>query len=83
MFNRRCSSVQKLMALLLLFSAAPAYAVDSYRFMHVTIQTPWVIFLFLLVIVLFPFILSAILHWHFAGKKSDAEPPVEHPKEEP
>ncbi len=50
-----------------------SHAVDSYRFMHVTIETPWAIFLFLLVIVLFPFILSAILHWHFAGKKSDSD----------
>jgi hypothetical protein len=56
-----------------------AHAVDSYRFMHVTIETPWAIFLFLLVIVLIPFILSAILHWHFAGKKStndDEQPPT-------
>ncbi len=56
-----------LMALLL---TIPAHAVDSYRFLHVTIETPWMIFMFLLVIVLFPFILSAILHWHFANKKS-------------
>jgi hypothetical protein len=45
-----------------------SFAVDSYRYAHVTIQTPWMIFLFLLVIVLFPFILSAILYWYFATK---------------
>ena len=49
------------------------HAVDSYRYAHVTIDTPWVIFLFLLVILLIPFILMAILHWHFAIKKSKEE----------
>jgi len=58
--------------LAVLYSQA-AFAVDSYRFMHVTIETPWLIFLFLLCIVLFPFILSVILHWYFAGKKSETE----------
>lgn len=46
------------------------YAVDSYRYAHVTIDTPWNIFLFLLVIVLLPFILMAILYWHFAVKSA-------------
>ena len=52
---------------------SPVYAVDSYRFLHVTIETPWMIFLFLLCIVLFPFVLMAILHWHFANK-TDSPP---------
>ena len=43
-------------------------AEDGYRYMHVTIDTPWTIFLFLLVIVLFPFVLMAILYWYFAFK---------------
>ena len=51
--------------------ATPALAVDSYRYTHVTIDTPWMIFLFLLVIILLPFILSAILYWYFATKKDD------------
>lgn len=59
--------------LLLLLCSSNAFAVDSYRFMHVTIDTPWIIFIFLLCIIMFPFILSAILHWHFAGKKREAE----------
>ncbi len=55
-----------------------ALAVDSYRYAHVTIETPWMIFLFLLVIVLLPFIVMAILYWRFAFQKekpgaSDAE----------
>lgn len=56
-------------ALLCLLATFPALAVDSYRYTHVTIETPWMIFLFLLVIILFPFILSAILYWYFATKK--------------
>lgn len=51
----------------------PAYAVDSYRFLHVTIDTPWYIFVFLLFFVLSPFVLMAILAWHFALKKSRAQ----------
>lgn len=46
-------------------------AVDSYRYLHVTIDTPWAIFLFLLPIVLSPFILMAILYWRFAGRKTN------------
>ena len=65
-------------ALIMTSMASPALAVDSYRFIHVTIETPWMIFLFLLCIVLFPFVLTAILHWHFANKKES--PP--HPKNE-
>ncbi len=49
-----------------------AHAIDSYRFLHVTIETPWMIFLGLLVVILFPFILTAVLHWHFAIKKKEA-----------
>lgn len=49
---------------------ASAQAVDSYRYAHVTIDTPWNIFLFLLVIILLPFILMAVLHWHFAVKSA-------------
>jgi hypothetical protein len=62
--------MQYLISVLLLLIATPAAAVDSYRFLHVTIETPWMIFLFLLVVILFPFILTAILHWHFARKKA-------------
>ena len=50
---------------------ASAWALDSYRFLHVTIETPWFIFLFLLPIVMSPFILMAILYWRFAGRKAD------------
>jgi uncharacterized membrane protein YadS len=48
-------------------------AVDSYRFMHVTISTPWYIFLFLLMGVFAPFVLMAVLAWSNAVRKSDRE----------
>lgn len=46
-----------------------AFAADSYRYFHVSIETPWMIFIFLLLIILFPFVLSAILYWYFTYKK--------------
>lgn len=48
-------------------------AVDSYRYLHVTVETPWTIFLFLLVGVMAPFLLMGILVWRFAGRKDKAE----------
>lgn len=48
-------------------------AADSYRYMHVSIDTPWLIFIFLLFIILFPFVLSAILYWYFTFKKHKEE----------
>ena len=46
-------------------------AVDSYRFLHVTIATPWYIFLFLLIGVLSPFVLMAFLMWRSLIRKSN------------
>lgn len=60
-----------LTAIALTAAPAAAFAVDSYRYLHVTIDTPWYIFLFLLPIVVSPFILMAILYWRFAIRKSD------------
>ncbi len=48
-------------------------AVDSYRFAHVTIATPWYIFIFLLMGVFAPFVLMAVLAWRNAIRKSDRE----------
>jgi hypothetical protein len=48
-------------------------AVDSYRFAHVTIATPWYIFIFLLMGVFVPFVLMAVLAWRNAARKSDLE----------
>ena len=48
-------------------------AVDSYRFVHVTIATPWYIFIFLLMGVFAPFVLMAVLAWRNATRKSNSE----------
>lgn len=54
-----------------LFSVDALAATDSYRWLHVTIETPWFIFIFLLPMVLLPAILMAVLYWKFAGKKKE------------
>lgn len=48
-------------------------AVDSYRFAHVTISTPWYIFIFLLMGIFAPFVLMAILAWRNAMRKISNE----------
>jgi uncharacterized membrane protein YadS len=56
------------------FWADASYAaVDSYRYLHVTIDTPWFIFLFLLMAVLAPFVLMAILVWRYAERRAEPE----------
>ena len=62
-----------LCGVLLLLVSDSTWALDSYRYLHVSINTPWAIFLFLLPIVLSPFILMAILYWRFAGRRSRKE----------
>lgn len=62
--------VRLLVFYVLMLPVTAVHAVDSYRYAHVTIDTPWNIFLFLLVIILLPFILMAILYWHFAIKSA-------------
>jgi hypothetical protein len=58
--------------LALLGSCAPAAAaVNSYRFLHVTIDTPWHIFLFLLMGVFAPFILMVVLMWRNSLRKRE------------
>jgi hypothetical protein len=52
--------------LLLLGQSQAAYAFDSYRWLTVSINTPWMIFVFLLPLVMVPLILMAIMHWRFA-----------------
>ena len=60
--------IWKLVLVFFMLTTNPAFAVDSYRYAHVTIETPWMIFLVLLVVILLPFILMAILYWRFATK---------------
>ena len=48
-------------------------SVDSYRFAHVTISTPWYIFIFLLMGIFAPFVLMVILAWRNATRKTTPE----------
>ena len=63
-------------ALMMVFSDA-ALALDSYRYLHVTIDTPWFIFLFLVPLVLSPLIIMAILYWYFTIQKNKRKVKVE------
>ncbi len=56
------------LALALLHPEA-VFAIDSYRYLHVSIETPWTIFLFLLVAVFVPFILMVVLMWRRPTEK--------------
>lgn len=47
------------------------WAADSYRWLRVTIDTPWAIFVFLLPMVLIPVVLMAILYWRHALRPSE------------
>lgn len=49
------------------------FAADSYRWLRVSPETPWAIFVFLLPMVLIPIVLMAILHWRYAGKSKQAQ----------
>jgi hypothetical protein len=49
--------------LLALLHPGAGFAIDSYRYLHVSIETPWLIFLFLLVIIFIPFVLMLVLMW--------------------
>ncbi len=58
-----------ILAVFLLGMSPGAWALDSYRYLHVTVDTPWNIFIFLLMAVFAPFILMAVLAWYFSFKK--------------
>lgn len=51
--------------------AEPSWGMDSYRYLHVSIDTPWYIFIFLLTIFFAPFLLMAILVWRYAERKKE------------
>jgi len=63
--------VHRIVPALLAAVLAPAAhaAVNSYRFLHVTIDTPWHIFLFLLMGVFAPFVLMVVLMWRYSFRK--------------
>ena len=60
-----------LLAFFGLCGAAPAWAVDSYRYLHVNIETPWAIFVFLFFMVFAPMVLAVVLYWRYAIKKDE------------
>lgn len=61
-------------ALLAFFSMqAHAGAVDSYRFLHISIDALWYIFLFLLIFIFMPFVIMATLVWRSANKDEEDE----------
>ena len=57
------------LSMMLLWANNSYAAVDSYRYLHVTVETPYTIFLFLLAGILAPFLLMGILVWRFIGRK--------------
>lgn len=62
--------------LLLVFSMflpGSAWAVDSYRYLHVTIDTPWAIFVFLFFLVFAPMLLAVVLYWRSVLKKDEQD----------
>jgi hypothetical protein len=64
-------SLLVLAAVLPLVLPASAWAVDSYRWFHVTIDTPWAIFIFLLPMVVAPLVLMVLLYWRFAFRPKE------------
>lgn len=60
-----------ILLLLLLCQSQAVFAFDSYRWLTVSINTPWMIFVFLLPMVMVPLILMAIMHWRFAKPAED------------
>jgi hypothetical protein len=65
------------LAFTLLLRANPGFAIDSYRYLHVSIETPWMIFLFLLVAVFVPFVLMLVLMWRRPVQGPQAAPKSE------
>ena len=61
--------------LALFWAEAANAAVDSYRYLHVTIETPWFIFLVLLPMVLAPLVLMGVLVWRYAERRKNTEEP--------
>lgn len=63
----------KLALLLVLLQSRASYALDSYRYLHVSLNTLWYIFIGLMVVILFPFILMAYLAWYYSNKKAKSQ----------
>jgi hypothetical protein len=59
---------------LLLVHSRAGFAIDSYRYLHVSIETPWLIFIFLLFAIFIPFVLMLVLMWRRPMRDSSAAP---------
>ncbi len=66
----RPPGVMVLTAAAMCAAATPAYALDSYRYLHVKLDTVWIFFIFLFFLVFAPMIVMAVLYWWHATKKS-------------
>jgi uncharacterized membrane protein YhaH (DUF805 family) len=65
-----------LLAGLVLFSPKQAMAVDvlgEYSYMHVSFSSVWHLFLFILILVMMPFILLIFHAWKQSNRKGDPE----------
>ncbi len=71
--NRFSGKLALVLCAALLWANTSYASVDSYRYLHVTIETPWMIFLVLLPMVLTPLVLMAVLAWRYAERKKEAE----------
>lgn len=60
-------------ALLVCLLPLHAYALDSYRYLHVTIDTIWYIFLLLAPLVLTPFAVLMWMYWRRAARQNDEQ----------
>lgn len=58
-------------ALVVLMLPLQAHALDSYRYLHVTIDTIWHIFLVLAPLVLTPFAVLMWMYWRRAARQND------------
>jgi len=55
----------------LFFSISAQASVDSYRYLHVNVDTTWFIFIFIFCLVFIPMVLLIVLHWWHATKKDE------------
>ena len=59
----------------LFYAGAANASVDSYRYLHVTIETPWIIFLILAPMVLAPLALMGVMVWRYTERRKEDEEP--------
>ncbi len=60
----------QLILMMVLLQSRAGFALDSYRYMHVSLNTIWYIFIGLMVVILFPFVLMAYLAWYYSNRKA-------------